>query len=128
MFKMLQTLILFSPDPPCSPPIWQRSWSEWSTDGAAQTDTGRRETAASPPLFFYSSLFYVRHKASVTYQVIVVDNHQLDVLGLGLDGALASPHLRERGGGKGNPHDHAFESAVKITFTRGQTHTNKPSR
>lgn len=30
---------------------------------------------------------------SITYQLMVVDNHQLDVLGLRLDGALTSPHL-----------------------------------
>lgn len=32
-----------------------------------------------------------------TYQFVVVYHHQLDVLGLSLDGALASPHLE---GGK----------------------------
>jgi len=28
-----------------------------------------------------------------THQFIVIDNHQLDVFGLSLDGALPSPHL-----------------------------------
>lgn len=32
---------------------------------------------------------------SATYQLVVVDNHQLDVLGLRLDGALTSPHLSD---------------------------------
>lgn len=30
----------------------------------------------------------------MTYQLVVVDNHQLDVLGLRLDGALTSSHLQ----------------------------------
>lgn len=33
------------------------------------------------------------HQCFHTYQFVVVYHHQLDVLGLSLDGALASPHL-----------------------------------
>lgn len=35
-----------------------------------------------------------RRGASVTCQLVVVDHHQLDVLGLRLDGALTPPHLQ----------------------------------
>lgn len=42
---------------------------------------------------------------------MVIHNHQLDVLGFGLNGTLASPHLEKA------TEIHAFESGAHITFT-----------
>lgn len=41
-----------SPRRPCSPPIWQSSWSSWWNDGAARTDEIGRSTAQRISLTF----------------------------------------------------------------------------
>lgn len=43
---------------------------------------------------------------------MVIHNHQLDVLGFGLDGTLASPNLEKA------TEIHAFEFGAHITFTQ----------
>lgn len=96
----------FLPNLPCSPPIWKKSWSEWLTDAAARTK--KQEKIMLLPFNFLCDKWLIiapftqtREKRTHwscwlhTYQLIIVDNHQLDVLGLSLDGALASPHLEE---------------------------------
>lgn len=53
-----------------------------------------------------------------THQLVVVNHHQLDVLGLGLNGALTSPHLE---GAEGDAHGQTSECAV---VTRPSHRTN----